>query len=315
MGALAPAYRLVCRRRARRPHVGGSGPANDSDPAGRAERARGPASGRPRRRAGLRRAPRRRRGAADGTDMRPAARRRTLRRHAHHLRGRRRAATAGGVPGGRDHRRLRLRDRPKQRRAGGGDGARAPGVHDVGRPVGARACPSRRCHAGPLDRPRHPDQRATARHPRTRSANRRRCAQAVGRDANDRRAHRHRSGWPTGARPARRRAARPGCRHHWRREVGAAASPRGVARRGEPAGRDDVPARGLQGRGGVRGVRRPAAYRRPGHRPGRGTDRAGARVVDRRAAPARGRHSAPPAPRTSRRTPPRAAWPGRSPDW
>ena len=71
-------------------------------------------------------------------------------------------------------------------------------------------------------------------------------------------------------RPRARRPARARRRHHRLGQERAAAEPdrrAGRERRPAPA---DVPADGLQGRRGVRRLRRPAAHRRDGHRPRRG---------------------------------------------
>ena len=77
------------------------------------------------------------------------------------------------------------------------------------------------------------------------------------------------AGPPSRDRPARRRPARPGRRHDRRGQERAAADARRVARRRPSARPADVPARRLQGRRGLQGVRRAPAHRRLRHRPRR----------------------------------------------
>ncbi len=107
---------------------------------------------------------------------------------------------------------------------------------------------------------------------------------------------------PVRARHAPRRPARPGRRHHRRRQVRAAAVDRRLARGGQPARRHDLRARRLQGRRGVQGLRRPAAHRRHGHRPRHPPRRAGARARSAPSSTAASTSWPTRAPRTSRTT-------------
>ena len=76
-----------------------------------------------------------------------------------------------------------------------------------------------------------------------------------------------------------RRPARARRRHDRRGQERAAADARGVARAStHPPDAADLPARRLQGRRGVQGVRRPAPHRRLRHRPRRAPDAARARI-------------------------------------
>ena len=92
---------------------------------------------------------------------------------------------------------------------------------------------------------------------------------------------------PVRHRHAERRAARADRGDHRVREVGAAADDRRLARGRQPARRDDVRARRLQGRQRVRRLRAAAAHRRHGHRPRPAPGRAGAGLAVGRADPAR----------------------------
>ena len=204
-----------------------------------------------------------------------------------HLPGRRRTAAARRMPG-----RRRRGRRPGTRPAG--DGARRSPRSDptscrpTGAPRLARSiapirdvssaddgvgapglCPAAGC-AEDGAAVRHPDREPLAgRRPVHAGSHRRVLRRAV--------RHRHQQG----------RAARADRGDDRLREVGAAADDRRLARRREPARRDDVRAHRLQGRQRVRRVRAAAAHRRHGHRPGPAPSRTGPGIAVGRAHPAR----------------------------
>jgi hypothetical protein len=207
-------------------------------------------------------------------------------RRLRHLPGRGRAAAARRVPGRR--RRRAGRPRVQQMRwpmppSGRSAGPVTPGwcarlarsiapIRDVSDEDDSR----RAARLGPA-----------ARRARPRAAGRQAIAPAGGPAAGPRwrdrrvlrRAVRHRH--------AQGRAARADRRHHRVGQVRAAADDRRLARGRQPARRDDVRARRLQGRQRVRRLRPAAAHRRHGHRPRPASGRAGAGLAVGRADPAR----------------------------
>ena len=221
-------------------------------------------------------------------------------------RGRRRAPRRAR-PAPPDPRRRR-RGRPGGQRQGRPARRLRGGARDDGRwwrgavPAGRCGAARRRRRRGGLARPARPGPRATARVRRRRrpAARHRRPARpgpgpahhrggpgaVVGRPRPGRGGGRRRDRRPR-HRPRRRRPAPPGRRHDRVGQVGVPPHARHRPRARLLPRRRDGPPRRLQGRGGLRPVRRPPARRRARHRPRRPSGEPGAQVAHRRGPTAR----------------------------